>query len=200
MRSKKFSGDLQQMVADAKTQDVDDMSSPGEEADDMMDLDAQMPMSQAPMMRMPARTAIAPQAHAARPASSKGPPPGLAYTQPLLKQASSMMIPEEDVDMESPNTFTSNMAPSLVSDDSEYDESDDGSSESGASDGMHAESISDVTEINMEDDVEPPRLRHQGCVPSTTVRLRKDDGKTVTLVSPVKNTTKDRRHRNVDKL
>jgi len=198
MRSKKFSGDLQQMIADAKTRDVDDMSSPGEEADDMMDMDAQTPMSQVPMMRMPARTAIAPPVHATRPASSKGPsPPVLAYSRPILKQDG--VIAEEDVDMESPNTVASNVAPSLVSDDSDY-ESDDGSSESGASDSLHAESISDVTEINMDDDVETPRLRHQPCVPSTTVRLRKEDSKTVTLVSPVKNTAKERRHRNVEKL
>jgi ADA HAT complex component 1 len=109
----------------------------------------------------------------------------------------------DDVDVEmlhgpsindlSPNTVASNNAPSLVSDDGEYDEGDDAES---ASSEEEAED-SDVHEIDIEDDtVEKvvPRtiLRNRSGIGSDGVRLRKED-KQVTFVSPVKDSRRSRR-------
>jgi ADA HAT complex component 1 len=109
----------------------------------------------------------------------------------------------DDVDVEmlhgpsindlSPNTVASNNAPSLVSDDGEYDEGDDAES---ASSEEEAED-SDVHEIDIEDDtVEKvvPRtiLRNRSGSGSDGMRLRKED-KQVTFVSPVKDSRRTRR-------
>ena len=93
----------------------------------------------------------------------------------------------------SPNTVVSNNAPSLVSDDGEYDEGDDAES---ASSEEEAED-SDVAEIDIEDDgVEKvvPRtiLRNRSGSAGDSVRLRKED-KQVTFVSPVKDSRRTRR-------
>jgi hypothetical protein len=93
----------------------------------------------------------------------------------------------------SPNTVASNNAPSLVSDDGEYDEGDDAES---ASSEEEAED-SDVAEIDIEDDgVEKvvPRtiLRNRSGSGSDGMRLRKED-KQVTFVSPVKDSRRTRR-------
>jgi ADA HAT complex component 1 len=86
----------------------------------------------------------------------------------------------------SPNTVISNNAPSLVSDDGEYEDGDDDAESS--MDGSEGEDEgSDVAEINFEDvdsmDKVVPRtaLRHRAASGS----LRKED-KHVTFVSPVK--------------
>jgi len=109
----------------------------------------------------------------------------------------------EDVDMDmlhgpsindlSPNTVASNNAPSLVSDDGEYDEGDD--AESASSEDEVEDS--DVAEIDIEDDgVEKvvPRtiLRNRSGSGSEGMRLRKED-KQVTFVSPVKDNRRSRR-------
>jgi len=109
----------------------------------------------------------------------------------------------DDVDVEmlhgpsindlSPNTVVSNNAPSLVSDDGEYDEGDDAES---ASSEEETED-SDVAEIDIEDDgVEKvvPRtiLRNRSGSGSDGMRLRKED-KQVTFVSPVKDSRRSRR-------
>ncbi|EEY14361.1 conserved hypothetical protein [Verticillium alfalfae VaMs.102] len=105
-----------------------------------------------------------------------------------------LLLQDEDVDMDadmSPNTMVSNNAPSLVSDDGEYDDSDDGSSMSDVSDG--AESVSDVAEINIDEDSEPRSLRHHRTssgVVSGAVRLKKEESKHVTFVSPVNKSAK----------
>jgi len=93
----------------------------------------------------------------------------------------------------SPNTVASNNAPSLVSDDGEYDEGDDAES---ASSEEEAED-SDVAEIDIEDDgVEKvvPRtiLRNRSGSGSDGMRLRKEE-KQVTFVSPVKESRRTRR-------
>jgi hypothetical protein len=109
---------------------------------------------------------------------------------------------EADVDMEmmdgpsiidlSPHTVASNNAPSLVSDDGEYDEGDD--AESATSE----EDEDSVAEIDIEDDgvdkVEP-RAVLRNRTGSEGMRLRKED-KHVTFVSQaVKETGKERRTR-----
>jgi len=100
-----------------------------------------------------------------------------------------------DVDL-SPNTVASNNAPSLVSDDGEYDDSDDGSA-SDTSDALDTESVSDVAEINIEDDVQDVTARQMThCRPpnSSSVNLKKEEPRHVTFVSPITNNkTKGRR-------
>ena len=87
----------------------------------------------------------------------------------------------------SPNTVASNNAPSLVSDDGEYDEGEDEAESSTSED---EEEGSDVAEIDIEDgEVEKvvPRtvLRNRSGSGSEGMRMRKED-KHVTFVSPVK--------------
>ncbi|KAH7419933.1 hypothetical protein BKA64DRAFT_29494 [Cadophora sp. MPI-SDFR-AT-0126] len=105
-----------------------------------------------------------------------------------------------DIDMEmmdgpsiidlSPNTVASNNAPSLVSDDGEYDEGDDAPSASSADE----DEDSDVAEINIDDD------NMEKVIPRTVLRnragsvMRKED-KHVSFVSPVKEAGRDRRTR-----
>lgn len=89
----------------------------------------------------------------------------------------------------SPNTVASNNAPSLVSDDGEYDEGDDDAESSASGD---EEEGSDVAEIDIEDgegEKEVPRtvLRNRSGGGAQGMRLRKED-KHVTFVSPVKET------------
>ncbi|KAL2071606.1 hypothetical protein VTL71DRAFT_12841 [Oculimacula yallundae] len=90
----------------------------------------------------------------------------------------------------SPNTVASNNAPSLVSDDGEYDEGDDAPSASSADE----DEDSDVAEINIDDD------NMEKVIPRTVLRNRagsvKKEDKHVSFVSPVKDTGRDRRMRN----
>ncbi len=98
----------------------------------------------------------------------------------------------------SPNTVVSNNAPSLVSDDGEYDEGED--AESASSEDELEES--DVAEIDIEDDgidkVEPRTvMRNRSSSGSEGMRLRKEKkaDQHVTFVSPVKDTGKEKRSR-----
>jgi ADA HAT complex component 1 len=122
------------------------------------------------------------------------PPPNSAKGM-LIKQSSNHILSDEDIDMEdanlSPNTLVSNNAPSLVSDDGEY--SDEGSSVSGASDGMDTDSVSDVAEITLDDEHDTRTLRRGSSGVSGAVPLRKEEPKHVTFISPVKGSTKERR-------
>jgi ADA HAT complex component 1 len=114
--------------------------------------------------------------------------------------------PTYDADMDvnlSPNTVASNNAPSLVSDDSEYDDSDDGSA-SDASDAMETESVSDVAEINIDDESDAredtPRPVHlRGGSASKTAKIKKDESRHVTFVipSPVPTNTKGGRRKKI---
>jgi len=151
-----------------------------------------------------------PLAAGPRPTSSKGRSAHLSFARPAVPTAAS--VPEGDEDEAglyeddgmdtdlSPNTATSNNAPSLVSDDGEYDDSDDGSS-SEASD-SEADSVSDVAEINIEEDEvqghETPRpLRHHRGTTGTAVKLKKDETKHVTFVGPVGGNAKGRRKQKI---
>lgn len=100
---------------------------------------------------------------------------------------------DDDIDMLdanlSPTTLVSNNAPSLVSDDGEYDDSDDASSVSGNSAILDDDSETDVAEITLDDDHDP-RTIGRG---SGAVRLRKDDAKHVTFMSPVQSAAQGRR-------
>ncbi|KAB5554816.1 hypothetical protein GE09DRAFT_964592 [Coniochaeta sp. 2T2.1] len=208
LKKRKFSGNLREHVEDATTVlDFDDLLTPGDESEDPdhpMDgepspIKPAVLASRAPgVMRMPARTMVSPVPLPTipRPASSKG-----HAATGLHAPKMSSIVEKEDVDpldiyddMEmdlSPNTVASHNAPSLVSDDGEYDDSDDGSS-SVSSEDMDAESVSDVAEINIDEDTdEAPRpIGHHHTNTATTVKLRKEEAKHVTFVTPIPGNAK----------
>ncbi|WYZ41667.1 hypothetical protein EsH8_V_000562 [Colletotrichum jinshuiense] len=213
MQSRNFNGNLSDIVSDAKEKmSLEDVTSPGEESEEAepglgSPNRAAAPAARVPAtaMRMPARAPMSPVtlAPSTRPASSKGRSPHTGFASPPMSSPDKddgprlMMLHDEDVDMDvdlSPNTMVSNNAPSLVSDDGEYDDSDDGSSESGVSDRMDAESVSDVAEITLDEDHEGRPLSHHrepsGVGSGTAMRLKKDESKHVTFVSPVNNSAK----------
>lgn len=215
MQSRKFAGSLHDMVADAKTVVSLEDITPGEDSDDsesstpILDRARDGALARASgVMRVPAKStkgaSAGTQSH--RPTSSKGrgPPahaplvsPPESTVESLPKNGLHSVMSDDDVDMEeanlSPSTLISNNAPSLVSDDGEYDDSDEGSSVSGASDSIDAESVSDVAEINLDDEHETRPLRRASTSAPGAMRLRKDDSKQVTLMSPVKRSAKARR-------
>ncbi|KAK3196204.1 hypothetical protein K4F52_000584 [Lecanicillium sp. MT-2017a] len=207
LQDRKFNANLGEVVSDAKTKmSLDDMSD--EESEDLDNsLPALKGSNDAPIvrtpvvMRMPARSSPAPMASAGRPVSSKGRPAHMDFVSPPNSTAGGSsstphVLSDDDADMEdanlSPNTLGGN-APSLVSDDGEYDDSDEGSSTSEVSDAMEAGSVSDAAEIAMDDEHEPRPLRRG----SNAVRMRKADPKHVTFMGPVKSNTKQRRSRRV---
>lgn len=205
MKAKKIDGDLQQLVGDAKTKvDFDDVLSPGEDLEEPT-VSESPTGPPPPATRMPART-VAPVQRTASThlINTKEASPVMPYTEPLPikhRDHQDAMARDEDEGMNanlSPNPAGSNNAPSLVSDDGEYDDSDDGSSESDASDNIEPGSLSDVPDITMEDDGDAPRsLRHHGdSGTGTTVRLRKEDKKHIGFVSPVKDANDRRGARN----
>lgn len=150
-------------------------------------------------MRMPARADILPASH--RPNSSKGISPRPSYATPVINTS----IAQYDrparlyqdlsssgrgtVDLEmidgplttdlSPHTMASNNAPSLVSDDGEYDDGDDAESAS-----SEREDTDSVAEIDIEDEnvVVPRNVRSAN---KNSNGLKKED-KHVTFISPVK--------------
>ena len=93
-----------------------------------------------------------------------------------------------EVDL-SPIPLAAHNAPSLVSDDGEFDDSEDEGSDSDAADmDMDLGSASDVPEYNSdenEDEASRPLRHHRG-----GVKLRRDGAKHVTFVSPVKGPKK----------
>ncbi|KFA66330.1 hypothetical protein S40285_01294 [Stachybotrys chlorohalonatus IBT 40285] len=220
LEQRNFTGDLQDVVADARTRiSLEDMT-PGEDSEESEPISStyksssgDAPPARTPVvLRMPARTTKSPAAPelSARPmASTKGRAAHMPYISPpdstmalLPKQGSNTVLSDEDIDMEdanlSPHTLISNNAPSLVSDDGEYDDSDEGSSVSGASDNLEAESVSDVAEITLDDEHEPRGLRRGSSGASGAVSLRKetkDDAKPVTFMNPVENNAKKRKSR-----
>lgn len=219
MRKRNFKGNLRDLVSDARTKvSLDDMTpGAGDESEGidtppavMADLKGVSTARTPVVMRVPARSTKSPApAEAVRPASSKGRAPHLEFVTPpnsvldiATKNDSNHALSDEDIDMDdadmSPNTMISNNAPSLVSDDGEYDDSDDGSSVSGVCDNLDAESVSDVAEITLDDEPEPRSLHRGSSGASGAVRLHKDDSKHVTFMSPVKSNANDRRrHHNL---
>ncbi|CAG8975415.1 hypothetical protein HYALB_00010362 [Hymenoscyphus albidus] len=124
-------------------------------------------------------------------------PPSRPSTHLNIHTPSQIAMPERrdmDIDMMhgpsihdlSPNTVASNNAPSLVSDDGEYEDGDDVESVTSASD--HG---SDVAEISIEDGVE--KVVARAVMRKGNEGLRKDENKHVTFVTPVSETGKDRR-------
>lgn len=158
-----------------------------------------------PAMRVPARSAMS-HAPFARPNSAKGldaaRKPGISprqsYAAPVINTSAASYkfsgshrdlhhLPDDVPDMMeldgpslidlSPNTVASNNAPSLVSDDGEYDDGDD-DADSACEDGANDDS--DVAEISIEDgDIEKVVSRN------VSSGSKKED-KHVTFVSPVK--------------
>ncbi|KAK4042629.1 hypothetical protein C8A01DRAFT_33293 [Parachaetomium inaequale] len=202
MQKKKLGGNLEEQVTEAKTKV--DWTWPSPDAESDMDEatiteDATTPeqllayaaRTQA-VMRMPSRAAVSPSQPptAYRAASNKG----HRTTNRRSTDAESPELPETplyDVEMSvdlSPNTAASNNAPSLVSDDGEYDDWDDGSA-SDASDAMETESVSDVAEIDIndnscaEDDTPRPAPHRRGSL-SKAAKLKQDEARHVTFVSP----------------
>ncbi|KAI1778370.1 hypothetical protein F4818DRAFT_438537 [Hypoxylon cercidicola] len=200
-----------EMVSEVKAKvDLDQFFSPEDEEMDEVDAPSNGSLNGignatlhqvAPLVRVPVRATMSPAVTTALPTSTKG-HPSLAYATPVPTPTMRMpsgsepeMLAEDDmldVDL-SPHTAVSNNAPSLVSDDGEYDDSEaDSEVESDVNDSIGARSISDVDEIDIEDDHSGARsIRHHrgsnGAGPGTTVRLRKDETKHVTFVSPIKD-------------
>ncbi|KAL7793572.1 hypothetical protein V8C37DRAFT_378290 [Trichoderma ceciliae] len=211
LKARNFRGNLHDVVADAKTKvSPEDVAGEESEAEGSMSPVQDSPPTRASVvMRMPARTAKTPvsMGSSARPTSSKGRAAHMALASPSdsdmammpNKHRSNTILSDEDVDMEdaelSPNTIVSNNAPSLVSDDGEYDDSDEGSSVSGASDQLEAESVSDVAEITLDYEPDPRALRRESAGIAGPVRLRKDGAKQVTFIGPVRSSAKERRQR-----
>ncbi|TWU70810.1 hypothetical protein ED733_001412 [Metarhizium rileyi] len=214
MKSRNFNGNLRDLVADAKTKISIEDITPDEESDDTgtpitaYDGSNDASPARTPVVkRVPAqsgKTSAAPTDSSKRPTSSKSLAPPMSLVSPdgssldvMSKPGSDAVLFDEEMDMAnlSPNTLVSNNAPSLVSDDGEYDDSDDGSSMSGGSEEHDNESVSDVAEITLDDDHDSRSLRRGSNGISGTVRLRKDDAKQqhVTFLGPVKNRTKERR-------
>ncbi|KAG5977545.1 hypothetical protein E4U55_006679 [Claviceps digitariae] len=217
MQTRKFDGNLGDVVADAKTKiSLEDMT-PDEESDDsgtatpLPASDDLAPARTPAVRRVPAqssKTATVKDSSSHSASSKRRDPPASLASPPessmgvTSKNGSLDIGSDEDLDdmVEanlSPNPLTSNIAPSLVSDDGEYDDSDDGSFISGASDELDAESVSDVAEITLDDETEARTLRRGSNGASGTVRLRKHDAKKqhVTFLGPVKKHAKRRRSR-----
>ncbi|KAL1902955.1 hypothetical protein Sste5346_000867 [Sporothrix stenoceras] len=202
LEKKEFGGDLDASVEDAR--EVTDMNDAEWYADeDYDDYDMDTPITEGPtpttVKRAPVRTTKADTSfastEASRPSSSNGAstPAHIPYGQAIVDYVSIDSVNDDMVVDLSPVPSASNNAPSLVSDDGEYDDSDDGSvSEASDSD---LDSVSDVAEINIDEDEDHthstprPLRRHSG-----TVKLKKDDSKHVTFVSPVKGSSKGRRN------
>jgi ADA HAT complex component 1 len=222
LQKKNFQGNLRDQVEDAKTKmDMDEVFTPGDESDDP-DLPSNLdgasaaakpapapPAARVPsVMRVPARTVVSPvpiPTIPARPTSSKGRAAPLALNVvPEEKEVEPRVYDDDDMDMDmdlSPHTIASNNAPSLVSDDGEYDDSDDGSS-SDTSESMETESVSDVAEISIGEEPEvqdhdAPRHHHHRSGSGTTVKLRKEEAKHVTFVSPIPGKAKGTRKQKV---
>lgn len=213
LKARNFKGNLHDVVADAKKK-VSLEFAAGEESEvegSVSPMRNSPPARASVVMRMPARTVKTPitMGPSARPTSSKGRSAHMLLASPSDSDMaimsgnhrSSTMLSDEDMDMEdadlSPNTLVSNNAPSLVSDDGEYDDSDEGSSISGASDQLEAESVSDVAEFALDYEADPRGLRRESASIAGPVRLRKEESKPVTFIGPVRNSAKDGRQRHV---
>ncbi|RDA90200.1 hypothetical protein CP533_0485, partial [Ophiocordyceps camponoti-saundersi (nom. inval.)] len=199
METRNFAGNLGDIVADAKTKLSPENMPPADESDDGgVELVASaLPARTHVAMRGPARTVKSPLP---RPTSSKGRLPLVTSTSGLgmSKSSPTSLLSDEDTeDMEetnlSPNTVISNVAPSLVSDDGDYDDTDEGSSVCGASDHLDGAAMTDVAEISLDEDHEPRALRRGSGGVSAQMKLHKDEAKHVTIMSPVRGNAKGRR-------
>jgi ADA HAT complex component 1 len=215
LQSRGFGGNLGALVEDAKTKiDFEQLASPtDDESEDRESsatpviggLDRPVVSQATTGVRMPTRAVMAPAAGTSRRSSNKG---TLAHPAPYVTPVPTptphirtglgpeMAIDEDMLDITelSPNTAVSNNAPSLVSDDGEYDDSADSDSASEMDVSIGADSISDMEEIDIDDDHTGTRtLRHHGSTdagPGTRVRLSKGDNKHVSFVDPLKEKEK----------
>jgi ADA HAT complex component 1 len=198
---------LSDLVEDVTTKVSLDDVTPDEDSED--ESAAETPQARAQVaMRVPAKSTKSPTstfAAATRPTSSKGrlPPVAIPEQNRSAFDSSTDSTPvatsDEDVDMEepslSPNTLISNNAPSLVSDDGEYDDSDEGSSVSGQSEHLDGDAVSDIAEINLDDEHDHRALRRTSTSVPSAVRLQRDDLKHVSFVGPVNGGSRERRSR-----
>ncbi|KAI1876295.1 uncharacterized protein JN550_001791 [Neoarthrinium moseri] len=203
--------DLEELVRDATTKvDLNEMFTPEDESEESEVDSVEAKVAQGDQassavagMRMPApaRKPMSPIPPpilpiSIRPTSSKGHTAPMAYATPVPTPAPRLsdresecpLDDEMDIDL-SPNTAVSNVAPSLVSDDDEYDDSVDGScDESEVNDTLDTESMSDVAEIHLDDEG-PRSLGHRGSTSAGAdpLQLRKEDDKHVTFMTPVRD-------------
>ncbi|KAK3402127.1 hypothetical protein B0T20DRAFT_131737 [Sordaria brevicollis] len=218
MQKKKVGVNLHEKVKDAQTKvDWNAVRNDSEDTDQSIPADgatkSKKPSAStartSAVMRKPTSSTISPPPFSRistspvpLPVTSRGCAPAHLATLPITatRQSNPPDVPEtpmyeDDMDTElSPNTVASNNAPSLVSDDGEYDDSDDGSS-SETSDEMETQSVSDVAEINIEEEghdvVVPPRssiCQHpKGTTTSRagTGKFHKDESRHVTFVTPI---------------
>ncbi|ROV92374.1 hypothetical protein VMCG_09151 [Cytospora schulzeri] len=218
LQKRDFKGDLSEHVQDATTKmDLDGILSGEDDYDEGEQpvgsntneaIQNKIPTAGARVpttaMRMPARAVPAPQAPGPRPSSSKGRSPHLSFTStssnlpdagsPTNGEYESLGVDDANL-MEveqSPTTATSINAPSLVSDDGGDDESDDGSS----SDASDDASMADVAEVNIEYP-EVQDLSQHGSGASTGARMKKDENRHVTFVTPMTGKAAARRKPNV---
>ncbi|KAI1446267.1 hypothetical protein F5Y02DRAFT_84750 [Annulohypoxylon stygium] len=215
LQSRGFNGNLGNLVSESKAKiDLDQYFSPEDESSDETDVGGNGNVrgtgNVAPsLVRVPARATMSPAIATTRPTSSKG-HPIVPYATPIPTPAPrvasgpepEMMVDDDMLDVDlSPHTAVSNNAPSLVSDDGEYDDSEaDSEVESDVNDSIGAQSISDVDEIDIDDEHSGARSigHHRGSTGAgagTAVRLRKDDSKHVTFVSPLKGNGNDNQRR-----
>lgn len=207
LQARDFDGDLSGQVEEAKEKfDSDDSWSEGDETDEEVPIKiTKSPHQDAlaavraipsgariPIMRVPARVAPSNSTSEQHPSSTKGRSPALSLV-PTTSKNPSAKTPSNDEDNlsmdegnmmdidRSPNTATSNNAPSLVSDDG-GDDSDDASSSSDASE---ADAVDNIAEVDMED----LEMRdHLSGKPNTVPRVKRDielSRPHVTFVTPV---------------
>ncbi|KJZ78221.1 hypothetical protein HIM_02259 [Hirsutella minnesotensis 3608] len=206
LEGRKFGGNLHDLVTDAKTRISLEDLTPDEESDDASSPSCSVPprgnanVRTPGVMRVPARGGLPLESPppASRPSSSKSRLPDVPLVTSsdhvMRLEAPRILMSDEDVDMEdanlSPSTLISNNAPSLVSDDGEYDDSDEGSSVSGGSDHLDGTPMSDLADFGLDDEHEPRALRRASSGAAGTVKLRKDDTKHVTFMNTLKSSAK----------
>ncbi|KAI0170874.1 hypothetical protein BJ166DRAFT_206952 [Pestalotiopsis sp. NC0098] len=196
--------DMAELVRDATTKvDLDALLSADDEMDESDEetpnpADSQVEPSLAfSGMRMPKPVSPVPPPvlpGSIRPPSSSGRTPPLPYVTPIatpaLNMSSSDCSEEDAMDLDmSPNTAISNNAPSLVSDDDDYDDSVDGSGdESDVDENLETQSMTDVAEIHFDDEGSNTlRHRHSSTSgPADPMQLRKQEEKHVTFMTPVR--------------
>ncbi|KAI0521782.1 hypothetical protein F5B22DRAFT_502055 [Xylaria bambusicola] len=204
-----FTGNLGAFVDDAKTRiDLDQLSSPTDDESEDREMStprigptSRSTSSQATSgMRVPTRAAMAPVSTTSRSTGTKitpvHPTPYISPDPTPTSQSATRARPQISMDEDmlditelSPHTAVSNNAPSLVSDDGEYDDSADSDSASEMDDSISAQSISDVDDMDIDDQTGARTLRHHGSAGSgtgTRVRLGKGGSKQVDFVGPIK--------------
>ncbi|CAK7568186.1 MAG: hypothetical protein SEPTF4163_006170 [Sporothrix epigloea] len=196
LKKKKFGGDLGASVEDAKK--VIDINTASWYADEGYEFDIETPDSAssppsaaqrdrtcpAQPFSVPVSLDAGQSTETSRPGSSKSASPQAQV--PFSCQMADFATIDDAMDIDlSPVPSAINNAPSLVSDDGEYDDSDDGSASETS--GTDMDSVSDIAEINIDEDEDQAHetsrpMRHHG----GSVKLRKDASKHVSFVSPMK--------------